>query len=341
MAASPSADLCVNWLRESPFPGAICRTLVAAALAGRSPSGLLGRSLALSPPERVTQVLVAQAESRCILALRSPEGGNPMTLIVTLRIPDGIVIAGDSLSTSMAQVKVQGQLGIKCPECGHEHTVGPMDVAQVSMPSTTFSFAQKVFPFMGNFGIGTFGHSLLLGKTMHFALRELEKLLIADGEKVDGVQQVSDRIGPYVHDMVVKQITDLENAPDDWLAVGFCIVGYDGSDAKTNVLSVGKEIRTKSFTGAGCTRSGWPHVVDAIWQLYKQRPEDQAAYESFSLQDAIDYAKFLIVTTSSYQQFSRTIPSVGGKIDIALVTPFDGFKWIEQKPLAKIIGGSQ
>ena len=28
-------------------------------------------------------------------------------------------------------------------------------------------------------------------------------------------------------------------------------------------------------------------------------------------------------------------------VDIGLVTPFDGFKWIKQKPLAKIIGGRQ
>jgi hypothetical protein len=79
--------------------------------------------------------------------------------------------------------------------------------------------------------------------------------------------------------------------------------------------------------------------VQAIWSLQKEHPENQPPYHTFSVQDAIDYAEFLIQTTISHQRFSQTIPSVGGDIDIALVTPFDGFQWIRQKPLGKVLGG--
>lgn len=264
-----------------------------------------------------------------------------MTLIVSLRIPDGIVIAGDSLSTTMNQLKIQGEFGVKCPECGHEHSIGPVDVGPINMPSTTFSYAQKVFPFLADYGVGTFGQGLLMGKTMHFAMRELEQDMLHDNNRLSGVREIAKTISEHAHTMLKEQVKDLDKSPDDWYAVGFHVVGYEESKAKSVVAYIGKDIRTKIYEGLGCTYSGQGKVVKAIWGLYKNHPEDQAAYPQFSLQDAIAYAEFLIGTTASYQQFSRSLSTVGGDVDIGLVTPFDGFKWIKQKPLAKIIGGRQ
>lgn len=62
-----------------------------------------------------------------------------------------------------------------------------------------------------------------------------------------------------------------------------------------------------------------------------------ANFSAFSLQDAIDYAKFLVRTTADYQRFSGQMPNVGGDVDIALVTPRGGFKWIAQKELYRIL----
>ena len=39
-----------------------------------------------------------------------------MTLIVSLRIPDGIVIAGDSLTTLVGQ-QIEAQSDVVCPHC--------------------------------------------------------------------------------------------------------------------------------------------------------------------------------------------------------------------------------
>ncbi|MCH8877634.1 MAG: hypothetical protein IIA89_12550 [Chloroflexi bacterium] len=262
-----------------------------------------------------------------------------MTLIVSLRIPDGIVIAGDSLSTTMSQLQIESQVNVTCPECGHQHTVGPMPVGPIQVPSSTFSYAQKVFKFLDNYGVGTFGQGLLLGRTMHFAMRDLEQELRNSNNIPENVSAVADAIGQRALEMVQEQVTDLDNAPDDWYAVGFQVVGYDDDDVRSIVLHVGNGVRTQVYDDLGCTYSGQGHVVAAIWELYNQRPDDQAQYPLFSLQDAIEYAEFLIRTTAVYQQFSQTIPQVGGDIDVALVTPFDGFRWIKQKPLAKLLEG--
>ena len=113
----------------------------------------------------------------------------------------------------------------------------------------------------------------------------------------------------------------MDAVPDDQVLLGFQIVGYDGSDPKTIEVLVGKNVNTQVIDQLGCTVSGSREVVEAIWGLYAKHPQSQPPYEVFSLQDAIDYAEFLIRTTIEHQRFSQTIPSVGGDIDIALVTP--------------------
>src|ERR687892_711229 len=79
-----------------------------------------------------------------------------MTLIVSLRIPDGIVLAGDSLSTLMSGTEVQGDIDIVCPQCGHQH-VQTAKLQVAALPATTLAYAQKIFPFLGEFGVGTSG----------------------------------------------------------------------------------------------------------------------------------------------------------------------------------------
>ncbi len=83
----------------------------------------------------------------------------------------------------------------------------------------------------------------------------------------------------------------------------------------------------------GCTISGDPTVVNMLWEA----PSHRLNLASFSLQDAVDYAKFLIRTTSDYQRFSGNMPTVGGDIDIALLTNHRGFQWIAQKELYRML----
>jgi len=61
---------------------------------------------------------------------------------------------------------------------------------------------------------------------------------------------------------------------------------------------------------------------------------------TMTLQDAMDYCRLMIQTTSAIQRFSDgiradpgDIPGVGGPIDIAVITPDKGFVWINKKKL--------
>jgi 20S proteasome alpha/beta subunit len=56
-------------------------------------------------------------------------------------------------------------------------------------------------------------------------------------------------------------------------------------------------------------------------------------YEFMSLQDAIDFAVFIVRATIESQRFNqKAIMGVGGAIDIAVITP-EGFRWIQKKHL--------
>ena len=265
-----------------------------------------------------------------------------MTLIVSLRIPDGIVIAGDSLSTVVGQRQLEATIDVICPECEHKHEIQqsfPMPAA----PTTTFSYAQKVFPFYDKFGVGTFGVSLLASKSIYFAMRLFEQKLKEGKTCFKGVTEVAEKIGDEIHNLLKEQLklenTSVDALPPDRFSLGFQVVGYDGTDPKTVDVSVGKNVHRRINKGLGCTVSGNREIVQAIWSLYKKQRESQPPYPLFSLQDAIDYAEFLISTTIAHQRFSQTTPNVGGDIDIGLVTPFDGFQWIRQKPIGRILEG--
>ena len=172
-------------------------------------------------------------------------------------------------------------------------------------------------------------------------MRFFEQSLKKNGTSFNGVTEVAERIGNEIHTLLNQQLT-LEGTsvvalPPDQFRLGFQVVGYDGIEPKTIEVFVGQNVHYNPVGRLGCVYSGSGEMVDAIWNLYQTHPESQPPYYAFSLQDAIDYADFLISTTIAHQRFSQRIPNVGGDIDIALVTPLDGFRWIRQKTISKIL----
>jgi len=270
-----------------------------------------------------------------------------MTLIVSLHIPDGIILAGDSLATMMQEIQIEGEVEVDCPQCGHKHVV--KHTVPYPAPSTTFSYAQKIFPFLDKYGIGTFGAGMLAGKSIYFAIREFEATLKGGvhKQKTKNVEDIANLVGNHLHRLLDKQLTlegkKLDEIPDNGFVLGVQVVGYGTDGPRIYEAQVGKQVRIIEPIGRdrhGCAVSGQMDVPQAIWGLGKRNPQQKAQYGNFSVQDAIEYAKFLIRATASHQQFSSQMPNVGGDIDIALITPFEGFKWIQQKPLSKLLGSS-
>ena len=50
------------------------------------------------------------------------------------------------------------------------------------------------------------------------------------------------------------------------------------------------------------------------------------------IQDAIELSRFMVDTTKGFIRFSvRRVKAVGGPIEIAAITKYEGFKWVQRK----------
>ncbi|MDE0042514.1 MAG: hypothetical protein OXT74_10800, partial [Candidatus Poribacteria bacterium] len=89
-------------------------------------------------------------------------------MIVSVLVRDGIVLVGDSITTFQETAE--------------------------STPEKTFPDCQKIFPFYDSFGIGTWGRGSINGKSVYFAVRELENRWKASGVCFDTVDEIAQEV---------------------------------------------------------------------------------------------------------------------------------------------------
>lgn len=290
-----------------------------------------------------------------------------MTLVVSLRVLDGVVLAADSLATLISRLEIGHAAELDCPNCKNRVLIDDLyqhakafppcpscqqtiEVPQITRPmmqtaSSTLSFSQKVLPFLGTFGIGVFGAAAVGQKTLYNHLKGLERSLReemqvdpARAAQLSTVTGVADAVNGFC-------ITIFDQAfsppPPDLpeLVFGLQIVGYDSpQDAAptTMELRFGKQHAVTRHQGLGITFSGDTRFPVQLWRSCEAvglRP----TVENLSLQDAVDYADFQVSTTATVQRFANMIPTVGGEVDIALITNYSEFRWIRSKRLARVL----
>ena len=260
-----------------------------------------------------------------------------MTLVVSVRVPDGIVLAVDSLSTTMGRLNIEANVEGTCEKCGAKMQLQKLQVPPIGVPASTATFAQKLFPFRETFGIATYGNTSVNKQSLYSQIKQLERRL---SKEIVSVDDAAKELGKHFMHELEQEVGDMSKLPEGHFSFGFQVVGFTSPEAttgKTWAVQIGKQKKEEKFEAFGCTVSGDRRVVLKLWKEEKEMPVPKPTYGSFSLQDAIDYADFLIRTTSDYQRFANMIPTVGGEIDIALVAPYSGFKWIRVKPLARLL----
>ncbi|MBC8525579.1 MAG: hypothetical protein ISS28_00080 [Candidatus Cloacimonetes bacterium] len=258
-----------------------------------------------------------------------------MTLVISVRVPDGIAIGADSLSTTHSNLRFKGNIETKCPKCGKRILLKDLPGPPIRIPVANFPTAQKLFPIRENFGVGFYGMSIINGITIYNHIKSNNK----KWENFTEVSQLADALGKYFHNELKKQIKDIEKAPDSFIPLGFQLVGFDEESkpwGQTVTVYLGKNIKTEVKDKIGCSFGGEGYVVKKLWELRKEMGKG-ALYASFSLQDAVEYIDFLIGTTAKFQKFANMIPTVSEPVDIAVITGYSGFKWIKSKGYIKIL----
>jgi hypothetical protein len=66
---------------------------------------------------------------------------------------------------------------------------------------------------------------------------------------------------------------------------------------------------------------------------YDNLPIQEILWNFFTLQDAIDFARYAVDVTIKTMHFMNVVETVGGDIDILVITP-DEAKWLQHKELA-------
>jgi hypothetical protein len=231
-----------------------------------------------------------------------------MSLVVTVFVPEGIIMAGDSrLTLAYQEHKKEGEKPRTV-----EHQVVLSDNAY------KVEALEKA-----NVGVGTFGSSIIDNMPVMRYIWRFERTEVSEGESV---ADVANKLVSYFR----NQFPGVD--------VGFHVCGYrrekEGSIPYVYFCHTTKEAEPKRWNADeqgevkfGVIRSGDTHVVDRLIDT-KSLP----VFSAMPLQDAIDYAVYLITTTIETLRFEPKFPSVGGPIDVLVITP-RGMRFVQRKEL--------
>lgn len=217
-------------------------------------------------------------------------------------------------------------------------------------------------------GIATYGAGSIGPYSIELLAKEFrEKLPVLPGTKKmpafnsDNykLETVAERFKKYIFDIYDKEFASLPltDRPD----LGFILTGYSSGERLPETYIIEKSFQnpptlTRMRDNFGVVSKGQPEAIDRLtdgfsWSLLfgladalqldaTARSSLAQLFLSFSpvlvhpampLQDSIDLARFLAETAVSYQRFLFDDKTVGGPIEIATMSRYEGFKWVQRK----------
>lgn len=242
-----------------------------------------------------------------------------MSFVVTVYIPQGIVMAADSRQVINVEQK-------------------PKEGAQpLSLQTISSDYTNKVFILDNNVGVSVLGEALLGGISMESHLKRLteERLSKNDDPEITAVKIMN----------FFKE--KFPQADTSFHVCGFKKEGKISVPYVYALRIVSEEIKRLNFHQQsqkiiyGCAWGGESDVITTILKPHtifgpdnqpRQAPHIPIIYESMNLQDAIDFAIYSVRTTIDTIRFQLRPKTVGGAIDVLLITPEEA-KWIQRKQL--------
>jgi hypothetical protein len=255
-----------------------------------------------------------------------------MTIVVGVAAPDGMILAAESRSTYTD---------------GTRHRIGS-------------DFTQKLFPICDSIGVATYGQGGIGQRTIAGLMDEFVSQLPSEEDLPRQAASIATALGEFF-DERFRTETDADEV-DGYVAngvfpLGFIVAGYDedgiGRIREVSIPGPVVEDETEITTASG--GAAWRGQTDVVRRLIYgfdgdlfaqaghtlpddlQEPVQSLTYSllfPITIQDAVDFASFLIRTTIDMQRFSDgtqarpgDLPGCGGPIRVLAVTR-DGAKWI-------------
>lgn len=264
-----------------------------------------------------------------------------MSVVVTVKVSEGLVLIADSAGTIEGEVKGPGVQG--------------RGVLQI------YYHAKKI-SHLGDYPIGTltWGISNLGARNIESLIKEHERSLQPVGAAKYKVRKIAENLSEFIsqrYNETFQTIKEESKRP----VLGIIVCGYSAGnflpEQYRRIFPVEQEIvnlRPDSSDGKPNFGANWYGVTDAIARLFlgfDPRLEDEfvnaglerekvhsiirrfeypVIFDGMPLQDAIDLAVFLASASIWRSRFHVGAPTVGGNIDVAVIT-HRGFDWIRRK----------
>ncbi|MBR4092200.1 MAG: hypothetical protein IKK28_15325 [Mogibacterium sp.] len=231
-----------------------------------------------------------------------------MSLIMTVYVNEGIVIASDRRVTYNQTIE------------GPEINTSFLGVHVSDNNDKTFICPNKC-------GIATCGAADFLGKPIAGFIKDMIRQKIS--EKTD-IEEMTDIIKAY--------FDSLGSRPDSI----FVIAGYDKKGNQVIIRFTLKNdiVERIDTTQQGATWNGETltltrlitPVAIPVGEKFEMLPQEEIAFNFFTLQDAVDFARYGVETTIKTMRFKNVVETVGGEVDILVITPDETY-WLAKQSL--------
>ncbi|OPH47723.1 hypothetical protein BC351_11085 [Paenibacillus ferrarius] len=270
-----------------------------------------------------------------------------MTIAISLKVNDGLVLAADSASSILIR-----------DNQGHSGVINVYDNA-----NKVFNIHKELPIGAITWGCGSIGVSSISTLVKDFRdqiTNHTEHLLNTASYTM---QEVAEKFYEFIY-TERYQVEFASWQPFQRPSLGFILGGYSSGATLAEIwridileggISSGPYL-VRNQDDCGVDWQGAPEAIARLIKGYSQMlpqlllasglTDQQVAniipildqnlqspliLPAMPIQDLIDIADFLADLTKKYVKFTPGPPTVGGPVDIAVITKYEGFKWIKRK----------
>jgi hypothetical protein len=271
-----------------------------------------------------------------------------MTIAISLKVNDGLVLAADSASSIVARDFITGQTGV----------------------INVYENANKVFNIHKQLPVGaiTWGNGSIGTASISTLVKDFRELITNHPEhKIDVNAYTVKEIAEKFYEFVFKEHYNREFSSwpqPERPALGFIIGGYSygatmAEEWRIDIQQGGRcagPVKVRELHECGINWNGEPEAISRIIMGYSPKALallemaelttdqikriQQLFYENLTssmiipampIKDVIDIAFYLVDLTAKFVKYNPGPPTVGGPIEVAAITKHEGFKWISRK----------
>ncbi len=260
-----------------------------------------------------------------------------MSLGIVVLTEEGLVLAAESLGTllSYEQTEIQsecrkcGQKGkpnLACAKCGE--TLGPAPTLSRRIPVTHTFHCQKLFR------ISQFTGAIIVGNPSFGAMKAQHAVFafinwLAEKGESDGYAE--QMVGSWQVFCKEANVLEKHGGQTELVFAGIKDKAIPIPFSQTMAIQKGV-ITLGTVSAEGIVAAGVHEILD---KMFGDGGIREYPVKDFPLQDAVEFAEFLMQTQIGIDKYTARLPRVGGEIDLAVVHPNHGFVWVRQKDLQR------